>query len=301
MSYHRRKDESPAQRAWRHLAVGAHSAARLSQWLLAPQAFPKVPVLARRDLSVLAGEERLNLRRQDSAAEPLLEAGKRHNVRLAIPAFDGRVLHPERPLSFWRSLGPASAARGFRHGMELQAGCIVPAIGGGLCLLSNGLFRLAAKLGWQILERHGHSTEAVPDNSPVWGLDATLFFPYVDLRIAPRSGPARLELKVEGEELVIRAWTAQASPLQVRLQGEDLPTPEVTTSGDPIRASRIHRRIYDPAGRLIEHEIIATNRKRVLHGQAQKKQSCLSCGHLSCHARPDDEALRASKRLLEAA
>ena len=298
MSYHRRLDETLGQRFKRKVAIAGLSAARLGDWLLDPQGYPSPPTQPRRDLSHLAAEERLPLSRQDSAAEPLLEAGKRHNVRLALAAFDGRILHPERPLSFWRTLGPATAARGFRHGMELQAGCVVPAIGGGLCLLSNGLFRIAAKLGWKILERHGHSTEAVPDHSPIWGLDATLFFPYVDLRVAPRAGHARLALSIEGDELVIRVFRARPSPLRVELEDEALAAPPGPES---MRASRIHRRIYNAEGQLIEHEVIAENRKRLLHDHAQKERSCLSCGELSCHARPSDAELKASKRLMEAA
>src|SRR5262245_48787946 len=52
-------------------------------------------------------------------ADPRLEAGKRHNVRLAATAFHGAVITAARPLSFWRTLGPATEARGFAWGMEL--------------------------------------------------------------------------------------------------------------------------------------------------------------------------------------
>lgn len=298
MNYGRRLDETPGQRLRRRAAIAGLSAARLTEWLIDPENYPSAPVETRSDLGHLAAEERLSLSRQDGAAEPLLEAGKRHNVRLALAAFDGRVLHPERPLSFWRTLGPATAARGFRHGMELQAGCVVPAIGGGICLLSNGLFRIAAKLGWIILERHGHSTEAVPDHAAVWGLDATLFFPYVDLRVAPRTGQARLAVSIEGDELVIRVFSARPSPLRVELESEALLVPP---GPEHMRASRIHRRIFNAEGQLLEHEVIAENRKRLLHDQAQKKRSCLSCGELSCHAKPSDSELLASRRLLEAA
>src|ERR1700743_3485817 len=82
-----------------------------------------------------------------SGAHPTLEAGKRHNVKLAATAFHGVVIAPDRPLSFWRTLGPATAARGFTWGMELRAGCAVPSIGGGLCLVSNALFAMAVEQG----------------------------------------------------------------------------------------------------------------------------------------------------------
>ncbi len=78
-----------------------------------------------------------------AGADPRLEAGKRRNVELAATAFHGVATSAARPLSFWRTLGPATAARGFAWGMELRSGCAVPAIGGGLCLLSNALFAAA--------------------------------------------------------------------------------------------------------------------------------------------------------------
>src|SRR5207253_5375208 len=86
-------------------------------------------------------------------------------------------------------------------GMELRSGCAVPAIGGGLCLLSNALFALAVELGWHIVERHGHSI-ALGDPT---ALDATVAFPHVDLRIGPRDGRAVLDVGVRGDLLIVGA------------------------------------------------------------------------------------------------
>ncbi|MFT5587089.1 MAG: hypothetical protein ACI9VR_004697 [Cognaticolwellia sp.] len=105
-------------------------------------------------------------------------------------------------------------------------------------------------------------------------------------------------MRIENEELVIPVFTARPSTLSVRLESEDV---QVPLGPERMRASKIHRRIYDAAGHLVEHEVIAENRKRLLHGQAQKKRSCLSCGELACHARPSEAELKASRRLLETA
>ena len=77
------------------------------------------------------------------AGHPVFEAGKRHNVALAALAFNGLRLAADRPFSFWRTLGRVTEARGYRHGMELSGGCIVPSIGGGLCLLARVFFQAA--------------------------------------------------------------------------------------------------------------------------------------------------------------
>jgi len=64
-------------------------------------------------LDVLAHEVRLGLGPRDGFGDPALEAGKRANLRLAVAAFDGIVVTPERPLSFWRALGRVTKRRGY--------------------------------------------------------------------------------------------------------------------------------------------------------------------------------------------
>jgi vancomycin resistance protein VanW len=221
----------------------------------------------------LVYEERIPIGRTDSGAEPVLEQGKRVNLALAAPYFDGITAAPDSPLSFWRTLGRISARRGYRYGMELRGGCIVPALGGGICLLSNALFEMAARLGWQIIERHGHSMDAGIPPRGLWGLDATVLWPHVDLRIAPSRGAARLRVRVAGDELRL-AVEAEASPEpQV-----DLSTSEERYEA-PFRSNVIVRAIG--GGRS---EVIAVNRKRVLRGSEQQR-SCVTCVETSCRDR----------------
>ena len=219
-----------------------------------------------------------------TGADPRLEAGKRHNVRLAATAFHGVVIAPDRPLSFWRTLGPATAARGFSWGMELRSGCAVPAIGGGLCLVSNALFALAVELGWHILERHGHSM-ALGDAE---ALDATVAYPYVDLRIAPREGRAILEVAVRGDVLVLAIHHAAiAGKLRVELERHQ-------TDDGRVRDTRIRRRVWrEPANgaaassrmtsraALVEDSVIVDDHQRIPH----ELRTCLDCNQTACRAR----------------
>jgi vancomycin resistance protein VanW len=213
--------------------------------------------------------------------DPRLEAGKRHNVRLAAPSLDGVVLGPDRPLSFWRAVGRPTRGRGFRHGMELRGGCIVPTVGGGLCLLTNALFRMACELGWQVLERAGHTLDAAPIEG-TWGVDATAFWPFVDLRIAPRVGAAHLGVVVAAGELVL-----QVRGTRPRTQTAVLRERDREQVGD-IRTNRIERDVVDIAtGRIVATDVVAINRKRVLT-RVEQKRNCFSCDELDCHARPRD-------------
>lgn len=247
----------------RRARVTGRAAARLGRWLLDDD-FATPQRIAPHGR--IAHTVRAPLSR--AGANPRLEAGKRHNVILAATAFHGVVVAADRPLSFWRTLGPATAARGFTWGMELRSGCAVPAIGGGLCVISNALFALAVEQGWRILERHGHSM-ALADPS---ALDATIAFPHVDLRIAPRTGAAVLEVAVRGDVLVVAAHH-DAPALRVELAREQ-------RQDAHTRRTRIRRRVWRDHA-LVDEAMIADDHQR-LPGELQ---TCLDCSQTACRAR----------------
>lgn len=236
---------------------------RFARWLTDPGFAPPVRVSPE---GPLVRELRVPIAR--TGGDPRLEAGKRHNVRLAATAFHGVSIAPDRPLSFWRTLGPATAARGFAWGMELRSGCAVPAIGGGLCLVSNALFALAVELGWSILERHGHSLALGDPHA----LDATVAYPHVDLRIAPRTGTAILDVVVRGDVLVVgvRHDAPRLRVELVRQQHDD----------GVVRDTRIRRRVWREL-ELLEDATIVDDRQRV----PASLRTCLDCGQTACRAR----------------
>lgn len=249
--------------ALRRVRVATFQAKRLARWLVDP-AF--APPQRTTPSGPIAHAIRVPIARR--GADPRLEAGKRHNVRLAATAFHGVVIAPDAPLSFWRVLGPATEARGFAWGMELRSGCAVPAVGGGLCLLSNALFALAVELGWTILERHGHSMALGDPHA----FDATVAFPHVDLRIAPRTGRAVLDVAVRGDVLVVAVHDA-APRLRVELQREQHAT-------DTTRDTRIRRRVFHELA-LVEDAVIVDDHQRI----PAALRTCLDCGETACHAR----------------
>jgi vancomycin resistance protein VanW len=239
-------------------------AQRIARWLVDP-AFATPHRVAVSE-GAIAHTLRVPIAR--SGADPRLEAGKRHNVRLAATAFHGVVIAPDQPLSFWRVLGPATEARGFAWGMELRSGCAVPAVGGGLCLLSNALFALAVELGWSILERHGHSM-ALGD---ALALDATVAFPHVDLRIAPRTGRAILDVAVRGDVLVV-AVHHEAPRLRVELAREQC-------DDGHTRDTRIRRKVWREL-ELLDDALIVDDHQTI----PAALKTCLDCGETACRAR----------------
>jgi vancomycin resistance protein VanW len=274
-------DASRFELAIRATKVNLLRVRRLWQWSARPAAWRRPPLASPDRFAHLIFRDEVPLARCDAGADPVLEEGKRWNIALAAPYFDGLVLSPEHPLSFWRALGRPTRRRGFRLGMELRAGCIVPTLGGGLCLLSNALFRAACELGWVIVERHGHTLQVGPDDvrAGPWGMDATLFWPHVDLRVAPKLGDAHLRVFVRGDQLIIEVRAAEPRREVVELREVDRFHPE-----EQVRESRIERVVLRD-GRVERRETVAENRKRLLPMHEQRK-NCMTCDEIACHARP---------------
>lgn len=157
----------------------------------------------------VAVEKRAPLWREASAEEFPLTAGKVENLRIASRAFHGLEIPPGGVMSFWRQLGRTTRRKGYLSGRELREGCIVPAIGGGLCQLSGLLYQAALGAGLEIVERHGHS-RVVPGSQAEQDLDATVFWNYVDLRFRSHL-PWRIEAELTATELVVRIRTISGS------------------------------------------------------------------------------------------
>ena len=149
-------------------------------------------------------------------------------------------------------------------------------------LLSNALFAMAAQLGWRILERHGHTLDGAPVPDAHWGLDATVFWPYVDLRFAPREGQVRLEVSVRSGVLHLRARGTK--PLRGAVELESIDGRTVARNGLLFRENRVRLRLIDDTGATVAEEIIADNRKQ-LRAPGEIGTSCLDCGETRCHLR----------------
>ncbi len=136
-----------------------------------------------------------------SAAEWILQAGKIHNLRLAIREIDGIEVPAGKVFSFWQQVGKPSARRGFTTGRELRQGCIIPNIGGGLCQLSNALYDAALQANLEIIERHRHS-QVIPGSLAEIDRDATVFWNYIDLKFRAHAD-LRIEVTMDGTHLTV--------------------------------------------------------------------------------------------------
>src|SRR5262249_41959133 len=135
----------------------------------------------------------------DQREAPLV-AGKIQNLRIAIRAIDSLEVPANQMFSFWGHIGRPTRRKGYARGRELRQGCLIPTIGGGLCQLSNALYQCALESGFEIVERHAHS-QVVPGSAAELGMDATVFWNYVDLRFKS-SAPFRIEASLAGGRLI---------------------------------------------------------------------------------------------------
>jgi vancomycin resistance protein YoaR len=111
------------------------------------------------------------------------------NIRMAASAFDGLLVAPGATFSMGSALGDISLENGYQEAMIIYNGQTIKGVGGGVCQVSTTLFRAAFFAGFPIVERSTHAyrvsyyEQTVSGIDPsLAGLDATVYFPLVDLK-----------------------------------------------------------------------------------------------------------------------
>lgn len=106
--------------------------------------------------------------------------GRDRNIARAAGAFHGVVLVPGETISFNDLVGPRSEENGFFSAPEIYKGEMREGIGGGACQVASTLYAAAFFGGLEVIERRNHSR---PSGYIRPGLDATVSYPVLDLRI----------------------------------------------------------------------------------------------------------------------
>jgi vancomycin resistance protein YoaR len=124
------------------------------------------------------------------------QATRAQNIETAAARLDGVVLLPHELFSFNASVGPRTVANGFARGWEIFKGEMVEGIGGGTCQVASTFHAAAFLGGLDVIERLPHSR---PSAYITMGLDATVVYPIVDLKIRnPYDFPVVVHSHVEG-------------------------------------------------------------------------------------------------------
>ena len=153
--------------------------------------------------------------------------GKLANIRLGAARLDGVVLEPGQILSFWALVGRPVESAGFAMGRAIRADVLGGDIGGGLCQLSGLAYELGLRAGLSVVERHAHSRDLYAEHerfTPL-GLDATVVWPWKDLRLANLTdAPVHLRFSVADMRLTAAAHgAAPLAPHTIALVRRDAP------------------------------------------------------------------------------
>lgn len=164
-------------------------------------------------------QSRTPLWSDETLAERHLQIGKVQNLRQAVRRLNCAVSANEI-WSFWKQIGQATKRRGFASGRLLREGCLMPAIGGGLCQLSNALYDVSLQANLQIVERHAH-TQIVPGSFAQNGRDATVAWNYVDLRFRSTED-FFIEAVLSRDELIVRLRGQKPLPQKLNVPASDV-------------------------------------------------------------------------------
>ena len=112
------------------------------------------------------------------------------NIQVAAARFHGLLVAPGEVFSMGQAIGDISLDNGYAEALIIVGNRTIQGVGGGVCQVSTTLFRTAFFAGFPIVERHAHAYrvyyyEKVAGNrvNPnLAGLDATVYFPLVDLK-----------------------------------------------------------------------------------------------------------------------
>jgi vancomycin resistance protein VanW len=206
--------------AWLAVKIAAHRTLRYARWTWEGAGYARRR-RARPGPTFALAESRSRLVRDASRARLEMADGKIRNLQLGAAALDGIVIDPGEILSFWYLVGEPTLARGFRRGMEVRSGCIVPSIGGGLCQLASALFEVALRAGLTVVEHHAHSLELAPEPDRIrpFGMAAAVLYPYRDVRIKNElDQPVTLDARCEATSLVLGAKVVRAPTITFALE-----------------------------------------------------------------------------------
>jgi vancomycin resistance protein YoaR len=116
-------------------------------------------------------------------------AARLQNIQAAAARMHGLMIAPTSNFSMGDAIGDISLDNGFAEALIIYNGKTITGVGGGVCQVSTTLFRTALYGGYPILERHEHAYRvyyyeqtANGTDPSLAGLDATVYFPLVDLK-----------------------------------------------------------------------------------------------------------------------
>ena len=199
------------------------------------------------------------LKRKSNDNNPELQNNKIINMKQAIDKLNGIVIAPDKVFSFWNTIGDPKYSKGYVDGVMLSNGKIIESAGGGLCQLSNFIYRIFLAVPAEIIEKHYHSSLAFPDSGLL-----TVFYNYIDLKIKNKSNyPIQLKIWVSGEFIKGQILSPSYLPEKIQIKEKNLCF--IKKEENYFRYKEIYREIKKDE-KTIKKEKIVTEFLPVLYG-----------------------------------
>ena len=245
------------------VAVRVHRARRRLRWLTSPQNWATA-----RDTEPLTHRVKVHkslLMRELGEDEMALQRNKVVNLRLAAERTDGMLIGPGETLSFNKTVGNCTRAKGYLPGMRLSNGRAVAGVGGGICQLANLLHWMFLHSPLTVVERSEHSFDPFPDKARVlpWGVGCSIVYNYVDLvvtnhteatfQLRTRVGERYLEGELRADRELPHSYRVFAEHEQFIRAGDEY-----------FRRNEIWRSVRDRrTGDVVDTELMKRNCARV--------------------------------------
>lgn len=134
------------------------------------------------------------------------------NIELVARRLNGVVVPPHGTFSYYRTVGPYTAANGYHWGRAFSGDRIVPSMGGGVCQGASTLYAAILRTGLKVTERYQHSL-TVP-YLPA-GEDATVTGTFKNFRfLNNRSTPIRISAAADTSirKMTVAVYGTEAAP-----------------------------------------------------------------------------------------
>jgi len=150
----------------------------------------------------------------------LAKKSRSHNLQLAVRALTKAIIMPGEVFSLDERLGPRHPEFGYRKAITFIRGELVPAAGGGVCQVSSTLYNAALLANLKIVKRQHHSMPV--EYVPV-GLDATVFYGFIDLKLENTlKSPVLILADIEGNELSVSCLGGAEDDVDVEIQRSNI-------------------------------------------------------------------------------
>lgn len=163
------------------------------------------------------------------------QATRAQNIAVAAQRLDGWILLPGDRMSFNDVVGERSEENGFEESWQILEGEMVRGMGGGTCQVSSTLHAAALHAGLKVVESYPHSRPLAYIDK---GLDATVAWPFVDLKLQnPWPVALAIQAIVREGSLTFR-FLAKTKPATIRIRRDTkgvVPFPRIVEVSRSLR------------------------------------------------------------------